>query len=161
MISERLGLFDAVFEIFDGIGYKRTAGNISPWMLVRLPGVYRRNDIKYKHFGTLSCTLHSAVPQPGRLLQLLCIASIGVAPQASEVPCIRSFCSIVVCKKCHQRRLMMVFDLAHTAFHEWLSNDSNSHQHGTNTTKPQHHHNIARTLALGVFPPLKWTYNFQ
>ena len=40
MISERLGLFDAVFEIFDGIGYKRTAGNISPWKLVRLPGVY-------------------------------------------------------------------------------------------------------------------------
>ena len=50
---------------------------------------------------------------------------------------------------------MMVLDLAHTAFHEWLSNDSNSQQHGTNTTKPQDHDNIATTLALGVFPDIK------
>ena len=31
----------------------------------------------------LSCTLHSAVPEPGRLLQQSYIASIGVTPRAS------------------------------------------------------------------------------
>ena len=35
----------------------------------------------------LYCTLHNAVPQPGRLLQQPYIASIGVTPRANGVSC--------------------------------------------------------------------------
>ena len=65
------------------------------WIHIRLhlPGsqgsqVSIEISCKIRSFGyALYCTLRSAVPQPGRLLQQPYIASIGVTPQASCMIC--------------------------------------------------------------------------